>query len=326
MKINQTYRSLLDKSVASMLSAIEIYNKPNFLYREDTFAILSVNAWELLLKAYILKLNKYNKKTIYELKPVEKKDGSKSTTRKQFVTNRCGNPKTISIYNAISYLKTNKKISDNLCYNLESLIELRDNSIHFCNVDPISKQIQELGFACIKNYISTIKLWEIDIDLSTYNFYLMPLAYVNEKITVDGVLSDETKNYIDLIKSKLTHSKDTNDDFDIAISIDVNFKKGNSFESIGVKYDEEGIIINLSEEDIRRKFPLTYKDVVDKCRSRYSNFSSNQSFHSVMSTIKSNVKLCNIRKLDLNNPRSMSKSYYNTNIWKELDKHYQKNI
>ena len=55
MKINPTYRSLLDKSVGSMLSAIEIYNKPNFQYREDTFAILSVNAWELLLKAYICK-------------------------------------------------------------------------------------------------------------------------------------------------------------------------------------------------------------------------------------------------------------------------------
>lgn len=324
MKINPTYRSLLDKSVGSMLSAIEIYNKPNFQYREDTFAILSVNAWELLLKAYILKLNKYNKKTIYVLKPAIKKDGSKSTKRKQFAKNRCGNPKTISINNAIDYLKTNKKISDNLCSNLESLIELRDNSIHFCNVDPISKQIQELGFACIKNYISIIKLWELDIDLSTYNFYLMPLAYVNEKMTVDGVLSDETKNYIDLIKSKLTHSRDTDDDFDIAISIDVNFKKGNSFESIGVKYDEEGVTINLSEEDIRKNFPLTYQNVVDTCRKRYSNFLSNRSFHSVMATIKLNNKLCNIRKLDSRNPKSASKPYFNTNIWKELDKHYQK--
>ena len=50
MKINKTYRSLLDKSVASMLAAIEIYNKPHFAYREDSFAILCVNAWELLRK------------------------------------------------------------------------------------------------------------------------------------------------------------------------------------------------------------------------------------------------------------------------------------
>lgn len=53
MKTNKIYRVLLDKSMDSMLSAIEIYNKPNFNYREETFAVLAINAWELLLKAYI---------------------------------------------------------------------------------------------------------------------------------------------------------------------------------------------------------------------------------------------------------------------------------
>lgn len=51
MKVNKTYRSLLDKSIGSMLSAIEIYNKPAFHNREEVFAILAVNSWELLLKA-----------------------------------------------------------------------------------------------------------------------------------------------------------------------------------------------------------------------------------------------------------------------------------
>lgn len=30
---------LLDKSIAAMISAIEIYNKPDFLYRGETFSI-----------------------------------------------------------------------------------------------------------------------------------------------------------------------------------------------------------------------------------------------------------------------------------------------
>ncbi|BAW80716.1 hypothetical protein TAO_1346 [Candidatus Nitrosoglobus terrae] len=34
-----------------MLSAIEIYNKPDFKYREEIFSIIAINAWELLLKA-----------------------------------------------------------------------------------------------------------------------------------------------------------------------------------------------------------------------------------------------------------------------------------
>jgi Domain of unknown function (DUF3644) len=41
---------LAEKSMAADLAAIEIYNKPNFVYREESFSIL-INAWELLLKA-----------------------------------------------------------------------------------------------------------------------------------------------------------------------------------------------------------------------------------------------------------------------------------
>ncbi len=323
MKINPIYRSLLDKSIASMLAAIEIYNKPNFQYREDTFAILAVNAWELLLKAYLFKLNKYHRKSIYELEPAKKKDDTKGK-HKQIAKNRCGNPKTISIYSAIDILKRENKMPYNLCGNLEALIELRDNSIHFYNTELISKQIQELGFACIKNYISIIGLWNIDIDLSCYNFYLMPLAYVNEKITVDGVLSDETTNYINLIKSKLSEVDSSDRDFDIAISIDIDFKKGNSFDAIGVKYDADGILINISEEDIRKKYPLTYSELVSSCRKRYNDFLQNSTFYSIMNTIKSNDRLCNIRKLDPNNPKTVSKPFYSTNIWKELDKTYSR--
>ena len=40
---------LIDRSIAATVAAIEIYNKPNFLYREETFSILAINGWELLL-------------------------------------------------------------------------------------------------------------------------------------------------------------------------------------------------------------------------------------------------------------------------------------
>ena len=39
---------LLQNSEAALISAIEIYNKPTFEYREETFTILALNAWELL--------------------------------------------------------------------------------------------------------------------------------------------------------------------------------------------------------------------------------------------------------------------------------------
>lgn len=40
---------LAHKAVAAAVASIEVYNKPDFYYREETFAILMTNAWELLL-------------------------------------------------------------------------------------------------------------------------------------------------------------------------------------------------------------------------------------------------------------------------------------
>ena len=45
--------SLLRNSKTAMFAAIEIHNKPVFTYRYEVTTMLVINAWELLLKAYI---------------------------------------------------------------------------------------------------------------------------------------------------------------------------------------------------------------------------------------------------------------------------------
>lgn len=322
MKTNKTYRSLLDKSIASMLAAIEIYNKPNFAYREDSFAILCVNAWELLLKAIYLRQNHYKKYSLYELVPKKKKDGT-SSKKKVPALNRASNPKTLSIEKVIELLKPSKIADCNLFENIYALIELRDNAIHFINTEPITIQIQELGFATIKNYLTFIKNNDIDIDFSKYNFYLMPLAYVDSKIEAEAALTEETKNYVNLIKRSIER-KDEGDDYDIAISIDINFKKGSSFDALGFKYDENGVPVMIREEDIKKRFPLSYKDIWTKCMIRYSDFKKNNRFNEIMKRIQANAKLTHTRKLDADNPKTVKQMFYSTNIWKELDKEYTK--
>lgn len=49
------HQIMLEKSISACISAIEIYNKPNFEHREETFSILMTNAWELLLKSKLVK-------------------------------------------------------------------------------------------------------------------------------------------------------------------------------------------------------------------------------------------------------------------------------
>ena len=322
-KRNLLYVSLVDKSLSSMLSAIELYNKPDFSYREEVFAILAVNAWELLLKAFILKSRKYNTRSIYELVPKKKKDGTNSA-RMLVSKNRTGNPKSISIISAIDFLTQQGMLPRNVKLNIEALIELRDNAIHFVNTSAtFGKQIQEIGFACIKNYINITKEWNIDIQFDRYNFYLMPLAYVEKGTMVEAVLTSEEKNYASLLKAKLKDSEGSS--FDIAIAIDVQLKKGNTIDSLGVHHDPDGIPITLTEEDIKKRYPWTYKDLIDKCKLRYSDFKQGGLFHSYMREVKSDHKLCHERKLDPDNPKSPKKQFYSTNVWRVLDQYYQKN-
>jgi hypothetical protein len=64
-----SYRHLLKNSKSALLAAIEIYNKPQFAYRDECFVILLLNAWELALKALLSK----SKESIYY--PKKRKQG-----------------------------------------------------------------------------------------------------------------------------------------------------------------------------------------------------------------------------------------------------------
>ena len=53
--MSDTYNLLLTKSKEAFILAIEIYNKPTIRYRVEGFSFLICNAWELMLKAYLIK-------------------------------------------------------------------------------------------------------------------------------------------------------------------------------------------------------------------------------------------------------------------------------
>lgn len=315
---SKLYKSLIEKSIGSMVSAIEIYNKPDFKYREETFAILAINAWEILFKARLLKLNNHKPNSIFCYKAYQNKDGSKSTKKKILDRNRTGNPKSISIFEAMKRLWDKKDIPEDVKLNIEALIELRDNAIHFINTTSIQKPVQELGFACIRNYITIIKKWCPKSGISKYNLYLMPLAYLDGRIMATGTMTRESQNFISVVQSMMERSEPS-DEFDIAIRIGVNFHKSNSFESTPVQYSKDGTPVTLSEEDIRQRFPYSYMDVCAKAKERYSDFKRGSGFNAIMKEIKRESKLCFQRKLDNTNPKSQSQYFYSTNIWQKLD-------
>lgn len=94
------HQKLVDKAVAAITAAVEVYNKPSFVYREETFAILALNAWELLLKAKVVKDAGNDLKSIrvYQARPTKSGEPSKKLCLKR---NRAGNAQPISLGSCI---------------------------------------------------------------------------------------------------------------------------------------------------------------------------------------------------------------------------------
>src|SRR5579863_5677025 len=143
---------LLQNAEAALLSAIEIYNKPTFAYREETFAILALTAWELLLKAKLLSVERNDPRCIYMYYLPKTKSGTPSKKPK-LKRNRSGNILTLGIEACITALERRGVVVPGpVRKNLEALIEIRDNAVHYINASHmLAKQVLEIGNAALRN-------------------------------------------------------------------------------------------------------------------------------------------------------------------------------
>ena len=123
-------KELLDRAIAATVAAIEIYNKPDFPYRSETFCILAINGWELLLKAKWLKENGNNIRSLYVMETRTNKDGTKSKRHTVKLT-RSKNPYTLGLDYLSKKLVEQKFLDQKVVANIEALHELRDSSVHF---------------------------------------------------------------------------------------------------------------------------------------------------------------------------------------------------
>lgn len=319
------HNAFLEKSLASAISAIEVYNKPDFKYREETFSILMINAWELLLKAKIIKDNNSDLRSIYIQEKTKNKDG---TTSKRFYPklNRSLNPMTIEIRGAME--KTN--IPEVLKENLNLLIEVRDNSIHYINKDPLfSKKISEIGTANLKSYVKLFNDW-FDYDLSQYNFYLMPISFFHtfelESFSVNKQ-SKQIQNLIaHILQKESEYPSNEKKDHNISLKIETKFSKSSTPDSLKVQYDPNATLkVKVdAEEQFKKKYPMDYQELTSKLQKRYKDFVINNKFYKLKRNLEKDEKYCGERFLDFVKKTGTSKKYYSTEIFKEFDKSYTK--
>lgn len=150
---------LVSKSVEAFILAIEIYNKPTIVYRVEGFSFFICNAWELTLKAEMLKRGM---SIYYQDNP----------------------DRTIPLSDVIKKIYTDKRTHVRL--NLERILTLRNISTHYINEDYEAKYIP-LFQACVLNFINAIQRFH-KIDITDYlasNFLTLSTRYeplTNEEI------------------------------------------------------------------------------------------------------------------------------------------------
>lgn len=309
-----------------MIAAIEIYNKPDFKYREETFALLTLNAWELFLKGKVLEEKQNDIRSIYETETHRNKDGTQSKKR-YFKKNRSGTAATISLGKAIVTLDANasSRLDPALKANLDALVEIRDNASHFINAGPeLAKQVLEIGTAAVRNYITLMKNW-FKRDLSQYNLFLMPIGFVGpSSATGLSVTSDERKLIAFLTKIAQENVDAPDTDYHVALKVNLSFQRSkiNPTAQVFITDDPSAPHVNVSEEDILKAYPWDYKELTTRLSKKYIDFKADSKYHGIRKSLLTDARYVKTRLLDPGNPKSSRKHFYNPNIIQIFDQNY----
>ena len=320
-------KELLDRAIAAMVAAIEIYNKPGFPYRTESFAILAINGWELLFKAKWLADNRNRASSLYVYETRENADGKKS--KKKYVKRTdAGNPFTHSLSYLAKKLVEDKKLDARAWDNIQVLLELRDSAVHFYNQSPAFRvRLQEIGAACAKNFATTVHDW-FDRELSEFELHLMPLAFVDLPTNMDGfLLNAEEKNFLSFLEALDKPQADPDSPYSVTVNIELKFTRSKAKDALAAQItnDPNAPAVRLTDEQIREKYPWDYQKLTEECAKRYSDFKQDKTYHAVRKGLMSDSRLGTIRFLDPGNSKSQKKPFFNPNILNELDKHYTKN-
>lgn len=316
----------VDKAEAALVAAVEIFNKPTFLYREETFALLAINAWELLLKALILKNFGNDPRSIRVYEPRKTKSG-KLSKKKFLKTNRAGAPLTLSIGACIAELDkdSSTRIPQEIQSNLSAIIALRDNSAHYINASPVlAKQALEIASAAVKNFVLLVRN-KFKKNLADKLSLTLPLSFLTGATTIDSVVvSAGESKLIGFLQGLAAVDPASNSPYAVAIKVNVKVERSKltTATKVQISNDPDALKVTLTEEDIRSKYPLNHEALLKKCKAIYSDFKADKKFNALKTSIQSDARLVHLRHLDPTNLKGQRKRFYSHDIFNELDKHY----
>ena len=322
--------ALLENSKSAIIGCIELHNKPLFSYRYEVCVILAINAWELLLKAYIAQNNP-------EVKLIQKDGHSKPFEEcVAFVSSKLGK----------KFMPTEE--------NLLRLYDFRCHIIHFYkeNIEPILYSLLHKNILFYNDFLKE----EFNTDLSEEtNLMLLPIGFkpfvspvdflskeseYNEgstpvKMFIQSIIDSTNKlgkeNIDDTIltgfnMAVINENRITNADIIAGISKDESSAQlvvKNVLGNVKITGEETAKKVKIDEESVFKIiYVLSYHDVIINCKKLYSDFKQNANFNRIMKSIKGKPEYHRVRYLDINKKTGTGKDYYTQAIFEELKKHY----
>jgi hypothetical protein len=313
-------KELLERAIAAMLAAIEIYNKPSFPYRAESFTILAVNAWELLLKSKWLADHDNRMSTLY----VRLGGGTK---RKRIKKTAAGNSMTYGLNFLANKLGEAKVLDDNAWRNLTVLGELRDSAVHFYHQNPeFESHLQGVGAAAVRNFRYAVVDW-FNEDLSTYNISLMPIAFFGSNVVNTAIATREEKRFLKFVADQVPTNESSSSRYAVAMNVELRFVRSTSKDAIAVKVtaDKDAPAVRFTEEQIRERYPWDYWELTRRCKDRYTDFKIGQKYHAIRKSLESDGRYMHIRRLDPGNLKSSTKAFFSPAIIDRFDKDYKRN-
>lgn len=315
----------VDKAEAAMTAAIEIYNKPSFAYREETFAILALNALELLMKGRIIQKRGGKAKSVWVME--QRKTASGAVSRKMyFKRNRAGTPMSISLVQCLTDLEGMKDLAAAVKSNVFALMSIRDNSVHFITASPLLiKQIQEIAAASVKNFVTLARDW-FRRDMTGSMHLMLPLSFIAGSTDPESVIvSENEESLIKYLKSLAEReAEDKESPFFAAIRLEVKIEKSSlpSASKVVFTNSPDAVKVHVTDEDRLKPYPWTHGQLCARLRTRYPSLKVNKAFNSLLQHLKKNPKYVKANYLDPQNRKGGVKFFYNPIIMDEFDRVY----
>lgn len=319
-------KTLTDSAVSAFLGMIEIHNKPRIEYRYPTSTILMVNSWELILKAYI---HKYvSPKRIW-------KDRKRTITITESLELLQSMDLTQFSKNEIILLKT----------NVESLEAYRNEFIHY-NINELDPIVFGLLYKSTVLFCDFLKKG-FNKDITSYeNLIILPIGL---KLPYDPInfLKQATlvkNDFYTYILEKTKELINIGVEDSIFVSLDAKFESIKNIKNadiiVGLGQNTNAQIdlvktlrlsnepsaqsVSISDEQLMKEFPLTYKSVVQKVKEKKHDFKTGNKFHKIMASIKQDKTMVYERKLNPLTKKTSKTFFYKEVVVDEIIKIYFK--